>query len=75
MQSIELNFYSDFNGIQTHNHLAHKRTLNHLASLAEWLRVHLRTKWLWVRFTCSGKEFPDIQVITECRFTLNAYMT
>ena len=23
----------------------------------------------------SSKEFLDIQVITECRFTLNAYMT
>ena len=23
--------------------------LNHLASLAKWLSVHLRTEWLWVR--------------------------
>ena len=25
--------------------------LNHLASLAKWLSVRLRTKWLWVRIT------------------------
>ena len=26
-----------------------RATLNHLASLAKWLSVRLRTKWLWVR--------------------------
>ena len=26
-----------------------KTQLNHLASLAKWLSVRLRTKWLWVR--------------------------
>ena len=31
---------------RTHNHLVHKRTLNHLA---KWLSVCLWTKWLWVR--------------------------
>ena len=43
---------SDSNGIQTHNHLVHKRTLNHLAKLVCWakcLSVRLQTKWLWVR--------------------------
>ena len=43
---------SDNNGIQTHNHLIHKQTLNHLAkwaSLAKWLSVCLRTKGLGVR--------------------------
>ena len=43
---------SDNNGIQTHNHLVCKRTLNHytkLASLAKWSSVHLQTKWLLVR--------------------------
>ena len=35
---------SDSNGIRTHNHLVCKRTLNHLASLAKWLSVRLRTK-------------------------------
>ena len=40
---------SDCNGIRTHNHLIRKRTLNHLASLAKWLSVCLRIKWLWVR--------------------------
>ena len=34
-------------GIQTHNHLVCKRTLNHLAKLAnlvKWLSIRLRTK-------------------------------
>ena len=42
---------SDSNGIRTHNHIVRKHTLNHLAKLAaKWLSVHLRSKWLWVRF-------------------------
>ena len=40
---------SDCNWTRTHNHLVHKRTLNHLAKLAKWLSVRLWTKWLWVR--------------------------
>ena len=38
---------SDCNWSRTHNHLAHKRTLSHLAklvSLDKWLSVGLRTK-------------------------------
>ena len=45
---------SDSNGIRTHNHLVCKQTLNHLAklaSLAKWLSICLRTKWLWVRIS------------------------
>ena len=42
---------SDSNVIRTHNQLFHKRTLSHLASLAKWLSVRLRTKRLWVRIT------------------------
>ena len=41
--------------IQTHNHLVHKRTLKHLAKLAQTRQtsqsVRLRTKWLWVRIS------------------------
>ena len=40
---------SDFIGIRTQNHLLRKRTLNHLAilaSLAKWVSVRLRAKWL-----------------------------
>ena len=40
------------NGIRTQKHLVRKRALNHLTklvSLAKWLSVRLRTKWLWVR--------------------------
>ena len=49
-----MEYLSSSNGIRTHNHLVRKRTLNHLAnwllaSLAKWLSVRLRTKWLWVR--------------------------
>ena len=43
---------SDSNGIRTHNHLVHKRSLSRLTkltSLAKWLTTHLRTKWLWLR--------------------------
>ena len=43
--------FSDGNRIWTHNHLFRERTLNDfakLACLANWLRVRLRTKWLWV---------------------------
>ena len=40
----EIRSLSDCNGTRTHNHLVHKRTLNHLvklASLAKWLSVRL----------------------------------
>ena len=50
---------SDSNVIRTHNYLVRKRTLNHiakLASLAKWLSVCLRTKWLWVRMTLLSLE-------------------
>ena len=30
--------------------------LNHLASLAKWLSVRLRTKWLWVRVLLQSLE-------------------
>ena len=37
------------NWTRSQNHLVLKRTLNHLAKLAKWLSVRLRTKWFWVR--------------------------
>ena len=43
---------SNSNGNRIDNHLTRKQTLNYLAklaSLAKWLSVHLRTKWLWDR--------------------------
>ena len=46
--SLGLSALSYSNGIRTRNHLICKRILNHLASLAKWLSVRLRTKWLWV---------------------------
>ena len=55
--------------------------LNHLASLAKWLSVHLRNKWLWVQVPVQSlktssivpvlrKELLDIQATAECGFTL-----
>ena len=75
---------SGSNVIRTHNHLVRKRTLNHLAkraSLAKWLSVRLRTKWLWVLITLLSLK-PQIWCLIrarssltfrqtiECRFTL-----
>ena len=49
--NYNLLFLSDCNGTRTHNYLVRKRKLKNLAkiaSLAKWLIVRLRTKWLWV---------------------------
>ena len=37
------NDLSDCNGTQTHHHLVHKQTLNHLAKLAKWLSCVVST--------------------------------
>ena len=50
---------SDSSRIRTYNHLVCKWTLNHLAglaSVAKWLSVHLRTKWLCVRISLLSLE-------------------
>ena len=50
--SLMLKNSSDSNGIQSHNHLVFKGTLNHsvkLGSFTKWSSVRLRTKWLWFR--------------------------
>ena len=39
----------DCNWIRTHNHLVHKRTLNHLAKLASLANLASLAKWLSVR--------------------------
>ena len=55
--------------------------LNHLAGLAKWLSVRLRTKWFWVRIQLKSlnlqiswpalsKEFLDIETNIHCGFTL-----
>ena len=57
---------SNNNRIRTHNHLVHKQTLNHLAkltSLAKWLSVHLRTKWLWVRIRLGSLIFSTFSAV------------
>ena len=43
--------WSDCNWIRTHNHLVHKRTLNHLAKLAKWLSCVVST-YLYGAFDC-----------------------
>ena len=40
---------SDCNWTRTQNHLVLKRTLKHLAKVAKWLSVRLKTKWFWFR--------------------------
>ena len=72
-------YSSDCNGIRTHNHLVRKRTLRHLASLAKWLSVRLKTKWLcgcglesccsWCLF--QAKISLAFSQTIECRFTVN----
>ena len=42
---------SDWNWTRTHNHLVHKRTLNHLAKLAKWLSCVVST-YLYGAFDC-----------------------
>ena len=41
----------DCNWTRTHNHLVHKRTLNHLAKLAKWLSCVVST-YLYGAFDC-----------------------
>ena len=73
--------YNGSNGIQSHNHLIRKLTLDHLASLAKRLSVHLRTKWLWVRILLlslklqiwcllPGRSLLTFREAIECTFTL-----
>ena len=57
---------SNCNWTRTQNHLVRKRTLTHLASLAKWLSVRLRTKWFWVRirlqsFTLSIADIDKVR--------------
>ena len=40
---VEILQFIDCNWIRTHNHLVHKRTLNHLAKLAKWLSCVVST--------------------------------
>ena len=72
---------NDSNGIQTHNHLDRKRTLNHLVKLAKWLCVRSRTKWLWIQISLLSLEQASWALsyvltfnwITSDRYTFHAY--
>ena len=46
---IQQNDFSDCNWTRTHNHLVHKRTLNHLAKLDKWLSCVVST-YLYLSF-------------------------
>ena len=48
-----------------------KRTINHLASLAKWLIVRLRSKWLWVQIPLQSLKLqisPLFQVRSSLTF-------
>ena len=61
--------------------LAQRRRHSHLASLAKWFSVRLRTKWLWIRIMLlslklqiwrllSARSSLTFKQIIECGFTL-----
>ena len=41
--------------------------LNAKASLAKWLSVRLRTKWLWVQITLFSLKIPDVSGLVKTR--------
>ena len=57
--SYNINIFSDCNWIRTHNHLVHKRTLNHLAKLAKWLSCVVST-YLYGAFDCIQEKSPTL---------------
>ena len=40
-------------------------SLNHLASLAKWLSVRLRTKWLWVRIPLQSQSIIFLTLVNQ----------
>ena len=60
---------SGSNWTPTHNHLVHKRTLNHLAKLAS---VRLWTKWLWIRVQLQSLDhFSYVPLRTPLSIAIN----
>ena len=53
-------------------HLVLTDQLNHLASLAKWLSVRLRIKWLWVRMPLQS---PGMFVIPHISSYTHIYQT
>ena len=53
---------SDCNSTRPQTHLVRKQTLNHLAKLAKWLSVRLRTKWFWVRVELQKIDFIKLKL-------------
>ena len=61
-----LNQLTDCSWTRTQDHLVRKRTLNHLAklaNLAKWLSVRLQTKWSWVRFQLQSLKFQILRLL------------
>ena len=64
---LERQGLSDCNRTRTHNHLVRKRTLNHLAKLAKWLRCVVSTNL----YGAFDRMFLSCHVrISECIHTL-----
>ena len=66
---------SHCNRTKTHNHLAHKRILNHLVKLANWLNCVVSTylygvfdRMLWSRYVRKS-EWMHILYFNECQRT------
>ena len=63
---------SDCNWTRTHNHLVHKRTLNHLAKLAKWfscvVSIYLYGAFDSMLLSCHVR--VSEWTTTECEFTL-----
>ena len=76
--------YDEFDCMSYQSNAVYRKVLttqhNHLASLAKWLNLRLRTKWLWVQVQLqslrlvfapvSSNESLDIQAALECGFIL-----
>ena len=66
---------SDCNWTRTHNHLVHKRTLNHLAKLAKWLSsvvsTYLYGAFYWMFLSCHVRlsEWIHTLYLPECQGT------
>ena len=60
-----------------HNHLAGKRTFDHLLKLAcgaKWLRVCLRTKRLWIRITLQSLNLDELLKLISPAFYMLCFV-
>ena len=55
-----------------------RTTFSHLASLAKWLTVYLKIKWLWIRIPLRSLKYQISRLLrakSSLTFTLTAYET